>query len=103
MMHLGDILSTVGDIMINMRDILSTLRGVQYRGDIILCNLSTVGGYHDTCGDIMSTVGVFSTVGALKQQRIFPHSTEHPPGYSWYPHVDHDIPHGTEYPPQYSR
>ena len=21
------------------------------------------GGYHDTCGDIMSTVGVFSTVG----------------------------------------
>ena len=27
-------------------------------GDI----LSTIGGYHETCGDIMSTVGVVSTV-----------------------------------------
>ena len=27
-------------------------------GDI----LSTIGGYHDACGNIMSTVGVFSTV-----------------------------------------
>ena len=41
MMHVGDILSTLGD--------------VQYRG-----------GYHDTCGDTMSTVGVFSTVGVLE-------------------------------------
>ena len=46
--------------------------GIQYRGDI----MSTVGGYleyregcsvpwgyHDKCGGILSTVGVFSTVG----------------------------------------
>ena len=26
---------------------------------------STVGGYHDKCGDILSTVGVFSTVGDI--------------------------------------
>ena len=40
-------MSTVGDI-------LSTVGGVQYRG-----------GYHDKCGDILSTVGVFSNVGDI--------------------------------------
>ena len=40
-------MSTVGDI-------LSIVGDVQYRG-----------GYHDKCGDIMSTVGVFSTVGVI--------------------------------------
>ena len=38
MMHVGDIMSTVG--------VFSTV------GDIILSNLSTVGGYHDKCGGI---------------------------------------------------
>ena len=27
--------------------------------------MNTVGGYHDKCGDILSTVGVFSTVGDI--------------------------------------
>ena len=44
---MGDILSTVGvfstvgDIMINAGDILSTVEGVQYRG-----------GYHEYCGGL---------------------------------------------------
>ena len=37
--------STVGDIMIKVGDILSTVRGVQYHG-----------GYHEYCGVILSTV-----------------------------------------------
>ena len=50
--------------------------GVQYRGDIMstVGVFSTVEGYHDACGDIMmhvgdilSTVGVFSTVGLVKK------------------------------------
>ena len=28
-----------------------------------------MGGYHDTCGDIMSTVGVFSTVEYSNNKR----------------------------------
>ena len=35
-------------------------------GDTILCNLSTVGEIMMHVGDIMSTVGVFSTMGVLK-------------------------------------
>ena len=38
-MHMGDIVSTVG------RRVFSTV------GDTTLCNLSTVGGYQDTCGE----------------------------------------------------
>ena len=30
---------------------------------------STVGGYHDKCGDILSTVGVFSTVEGYHEYR----------------------------------
>ena len=52
MMHVGDIMSTVG--------------GVQSVGGYH--PLSTVGGYHD----IMSTVGVFSTVGYSNNKRFFP-------------------------------
>ena len=40
-------------------------------------------------GDIMSTVGVFSTVGYSNNKRFFP------PRYSWYP------PRASWYPPQY--
>ena len=49
MMHVGDILSTVGDvqylgdIMINVVDILRTVGMFSTVGDTILCNLSTVG------------------------------------------------------------
>ena len=32
----------------------------------------------------------------LKNRRHSPHGTEHPPRYSWYLHVHHDIPHGTQ-------
>ena len=59
------VLSTVGDIMINVGDILSTVGVFSTVGDI----MSTVGGYleyhggcsvpwgiHDARGDIMSTV-----------------------------------------------
>ena len=39
---------------------MSTSGDVQYiRGDI----MSISGGYHDTCGDTMSTSGMFSTLG----------------------------------------
>ena len=53
MMHVGDILSTVGD--------------VQYHGDIMM-----------HVGDIMSTMGVFSTVGENLLLFEYPHGTEHP-------------------------
>ena len=38
---------------------MSTVGGyLEYRGGVQYC-----GGYHDKCGDILSTVGVLSTVG----------------------------------------
>ena len=40
--------------MSTVRGYLEYLGGVQYRG-----------GYHDKCGDILSTMGVFSTVGDI--------------------------------------
>ena len=40
--------------MTTVGDIVSTVGGVQYHG-----------GYHDKCGDILSTMGVFSTVGDI--------------------------------------
>ena len=71
----GAIVSTMYNVCSVLWGVLSTVEGVQYRGgyhdkcgesleyrgDTILCNLSTVG-------DIMSTVGrgMFSTVGVLK-------------------------------------
>ena len=69
----GDILSTVGVFSTvggyhdKCGGYLEYRGGVQYRGGISWVPwgmFSTVGGYHDACGgDIMSTVGVFSTVG----------------------------------------
>ena len=52
MMHVGDIMSTVG--------VFSTV------GDIIFCNFSAMGHIMIHVGDIMRTVGVLSTVGVLK-------------------------------------
>ena len=40
--------------------VFRTVRGT------ILCNLSTMGWYHDTCGGYHEYRGVFSTVGVLK-------------------------------------
>ena len=79
------VFGTMGGIMRTVRgylawgDIMSTVGGVQYHGDIILNNLSTVenimihvGGYHEYRGGTQITKDFFS------------HSTEHPrpPWYS---------------------
>ena len=55
----GDIMINMGDIMINMGDIMSTVEVFSMVGDIIFCNLSTMGdimihvggyyGYHEGC------------------------------------------------------
>ena len=68
---------------------------------------STVGDIMINVGDILSTMGVFSTVGGKSFVILILHGTEHPPRYSnlkgWYPHGTHDIPHGTQdNPPRYS-
>ena len=117
----GDILSTVGvfstvgDIMINVGDSLSTMGGyLQYRG-----------GCSVPWGDIMSTVeGVqyrggevfcYLRLNTLHGTHDIPHMHHDiPPRYSnfkgWHPptvlstpHGTHDILHGTEHPPRYSR
>ena len=63
------VFSTVGDIMINVGDILSTVEGVQYRGDIVSTVgviLSTVGDVQ-YCGDIMMHMGdIMSTVEGVQ-------------------------------------
>ena len=89
------------------RDILSTVEDVQYRGR-----------YHDKCGGILSTVGVFSIVGVILSSvrdimmhmgiswvlntphgaHDISHGTEHPYGIKDIPHMHHDIPQGTEHP-----
>ena len=57
MILLGDILSTAEDVQYREGCHYDKCGGYgEYRGDTILCNLSIVG-------DIMSSVGVFSTVG----------------------------------------
>ena len=49
-------------------------------------------------GDIMSTVGVFSTVGYSNNKRFSPTVLNTLHGTHDIPHVHHDIPHGTEHP-----
>ena len=44
--------STVGDIMMHMGDIMSTVEGVQYRGGYHPLEFEYRGGYHDACGGI---------------------------------------------------
>ena len=60
---------------------MSTVGGVQYHGGYHPLKFE-YRGYHDACGDILSTVGVFSTVGYSNNKRFSPHGTEHPPQYS---------------------
>ena len=112
---MGDIMCTMGDILSTIegylesawRDILSTMKGVQYHGDIV----STVGGYleyrggyHEYHGGYRVPWGcsvpwgiswvpwrVFSTVGEIFCYLSAP--------WCWTPHGTHDIPH---IPPWYS-
>ena len=66
-------MSTVGDI-------LSTVGGVQYGGDTILCYLSSVGDIMIHVGVFMSTVsGVQYHWGTQITKDFLPHRTEHPP------------------------
>ncbi len=63
-----------------VRDIIRTLKGVQYRGDTI----NTMEGYHPVLGRIFSTVeGNPGTVGVIPMMLMVSllHSTEHPPQY----------------------
>ena len=82
MMHVGDILSTVGDVQYHggyhdkCGGYLEWGRSVLWGGGVIL---STVGDI------IMSTVRGFSTVGENLLLFEYPHGTEHS-------HSTHDIP-----------
>ena len=61
--------------MINVGDILSTVGGVQYRGGYHEYRggyLEYRGGCSVPWGDIMSTVGVFSTMGYSNNKRLPP-------------------------------
>ena len=56
-------------------------------------------GCHDTCGDIISIIEVFSTKGYHGVTKDFsPHTTEHPHGTHDISHIYHDISHDTEHP-----
>ena len=85
MMHVGDIMSTVGVF-------------------------STVGDIIKHVGDILSTVGCSVPWGSQITKDFSPHGTEHPPWYSWYPPTCImisptvlNIPHGAQNnPSQYS-
>ena len=49
--------------MMHVGDIMSTVEGVQYRGGYHPLKFEYRGDIMILVGDIMSTVGVFSTVG----------------------------------------
>ena len=68
----GGILSTVG-----------TVGNVQYPGDTIFCNLSTVEGSHDTCGGYHEYHGGGQYRGGTQVTKdCIPHGTEKPLWYS---------------------
>ena len=73
MMHVADILSTVG-MFSTVGDILSTVRGVQCSGGY------HCGGYHD------AREGYHEYCGGGGERNLFlleyPHGTEHHPRYS---------------------
>ena len=109
------ILSTVGGVQYR-GEIMSAVRDTQYRegyhdtrgdimstvGDIIFCNLSTVEDIMIHMGDILSTMGVFNTMGntifcCLSTPTVLMISS----------HMYRDIPYGTpitidDIPPRYS-
>ena len=84
MMHVGDIMSTVG--------------GVQYRGGYHPLKFEYRGGYHDTCGGYHEYRGGCSVPWGTQITKDFP-----PTVLMISPHAHHDIPHGNEHPPWYSR
>ena len=107
----GDIMSTVGGYHEYRGGYLEYRGGVQYRGDIMINVrdiLSTVGVF-STMGDIMMHVGEYHEYrgGGESFVILAPHGTEHPHGTHDIPHMYHDIPHGTQIskdgiPPRYS-
>ena len=99
------ILSTVGDIMMHVGDILSTVGVFSTVGGYHPLKFEYHGGYHDACGGISWVPwGVFSTVGYSNNKRLFPPRYWTPSTVLMIsPHLHHDIPHGTEHPPRYSR
>ena len=62
------------DIMMNVGDSMSTMEGVQYRGDVLstMGILSSIGDIMIHVGDIMSTVGVFGTLRYSDNKRFIP-------------------------------
>ena len=114
------------DIMMHVRDILSTMGDVQYfggyhdkcggyleyRGGIQYCGgyhehrgsyLEYRGGFHDACGGYHGYCGGVQYRGEKIFCYLSNYGTEHPPWSSLYPHMYHDIRHSTEYPAQYLR
>ena len=123
------VFSTVGDIIITVGWYLEYCGGRsvpwrtswyvwgdhKYRGDTIFCYLSTMWGYHDTCGDVQYC-GCFQII-----KDDIPQGTEHPTVFTIsptcimvspiilniphstqdIPNGTHDSPHGTEHPPRY--
>ena len=54
-MHVGDTMSTSGDIMMHVGDTMSTSGGYhEYIGDV-----QYIGGYHDACGEQVDKVFQF--------------------------------------------
>ena len=89
----------MGDIMMRVGDIMSTVKGVQYRRGKIFCYLSTPRYWAPPtvlmisphmCHDIPHGTQI-SKDGIL-------HGTEQPPRYSWYPPHASWYPHCTEHP-----
>ena len=69
MMHVGDIMSTVG--------------GVQYRGGYHPLKFEYRGRYHDICGGYHEYRGGCSVPWGTQITKDFsPHGIEHPPWYS---------------------
>ena len=68
--------------MMHVENIMSTVGGVQYRGGYHPLKFEYCGDIMIHVGDIMSTVGVFSTLGTQMTKDFPPHGTEHLPRYS---------------------
>ena len=82
---------------------MSTVEGVQYRGDV-----QYRGGYHDACGGYHEYRGGCSVPWG-KSLLLFEYPTvlNTPTVLMISPHIYHDIPHGTQIskddiPPRYS-
>ena len=96
------VLSTFGGVQYRVGYHKYHRRYLEYRGGVQYC-----GGYHGKCGDILSTVGVFSTVGEnlllfeYPTVLMIPHGTQI--SKDGIPDDTHDMPHIHHDAPQYSR